>query len=269
MSGAEICGTGLAATWAGPRSVSGSRRGSHRMMTGWFRRSIHDSHRCHFSRSVTNRRRSLHPPWQRSTYISTTSTSLPVWAPSPSALDGGTYVFARPVAWHQDAQILSQTSMADGQSIYSRAAFIGLRRGKKVPDICEVYDLVCSMLYLYRMEKYFVSVHTYIRTSVHTYIRTYVHTYIRTYVHTYIQTDIHTYIHIYIYTYIYIRNQDQVAAYTASKAQEKTYSKLSESDGRRYGAGHFPSWGRKLTLMENGRCLSDMGYPVIMMKSWF
>ena len=271
MSGAEICGTGLAATWAGPRSVSGSRRGSHRMMTGWFRRSIHDSHRCHFSRSVTNRRRSLHPPWQRSTYISTTSTSLPVWAPSPSALDGGTYVFARPVAWHQDAQILSQTSMADGQSIVElpSSAFGEVKRYLTSVKftiwfvLCCIYTEWKDILYPYIR----TSVHPYIRTYVHTYIRTYVHTYIRTYIH----TDRHTYIHthIYIYIYIYIRNQDQVASYTASKAQEKTYSKLSESDGRRYGAGHFPSWGRKLTLMENGRCLSDMGYPVIMMKSWF
>ena len=123
----------------------------------------------------------------------------------------------------------SQPDLHGGWAEYSRAAFIGLRRGKKVPDICEVYDLVCSMLYLYRMEKYFVSVHTYIRTYVHTYI------------HTDRQTYIHTHIYIYIYIYIYIRNQDQVASYTASKAQEKTYSKLSESDGRRYGAGHFPS----------------------------
>ena len=223
MSGAEICGTGLAATWAGPRSVSGSRRGSHRMMTGWFRRSIHDSHRCHFSRSVTNRR-SLHPPWKRSTYISTTSASLPVWAPSPSALDGGTYVFARPVAWHQDAQILSQTSMADGQSIVElpSSAFGEVKRYLTSVKftiwfvLCCIYTEWKNILYPYMRTYIHTNIHTYIQTYIHTYLRTYIHTYkhtnihtyIPTYVHTYIHTNIqtykHTYIHTYRHTYIYI-----------------------------------------------------------------
>ena len=252
MSGAEICGTGLAATWAGPRSVSGSRRGSHRMMTGWFRQSIHDSHRCHFSRSGTNRR-SLHPPWKRSTYINTTSASLPVWAPSPSALDGGTYVFARPVAWHQDAQILSQTSMADGQSIVElpSSAFGEVKRYLTSVKFTIWFVLCCiftewkNILYPY--------IHTLHCTALHC---TALHCIAFHYI------TLH-YIHIHIY--IYIRSPDQVASYTASKAQEKTYSKFSESDGRRYGAGHFPSWGRKLTLMEiYGRWHGIPGHDEIM-----
>ena len=216
MSGAEICGTGLAATWAGPRSVSGSRRGSHRMMTGWFRRSIHDSHRCHFSRSVTNRR-SLHPPWKRSTYISTTSASLPVWAPSPSALDGGTYVFARPVAWHQDAQILSQTSMADGQSIVElpSSAFGEVKRYLTSVKftiwfvLCCIYTEWKNILYPY-MRTY---IQTYIHTDIHTYLRTYIHTYIHTNIQTYIHTYRHTYIHTYVRTYIHTNIQTNIQTY--------------------------------------------------------
>ena len=129
--------------------------------------------------------------------------------------------------------------MADGQSIVElpSSAFGEVKRYLTSVKftiwfvLCCIYTEWKNILYPY-IRTY---VHPYIRTSVHTYIRTYVHTYI----HTYRQTYIHT--HIYIYIYIYIRNQDQVASYTASKAQEKTYSKLSESDGRRYGAGHFPS----------------------------